>query len=95
MSKKLPAGLHAKAGGFFVAVVHAFHELSRPLYLIRPGATGQRPRQMQAAHILRAVEIGERAREAQDAAIAPRGKPHDVSRVAQCQRSASPVTSVL
>jgi len=44
---------------------------------------------MQAADLLGAVEIGERACHAQDAMIAASGKPHGLGGVAQQRKSAA------
>ena len=51
--------------------------------IFRERAIGQRLRQMQPADFLRAVEIGERAGDAEHAVIAARGQLHGLGGVAQ------------
>ena len=51
--------------------------------LVGERAVGQRFGEVHAADFVCAIEIGERARHAQHAMIAARGKPHRVGRFAQ------------
>jgi hypothetical protein len=54
------------------------HALRRPSDLIRKRAVGQRLGEMHAADFFRAVEVGERARNAEYAVIAARREPYRI-----------------